>query len=69
MAFEILMMPFSGGVQKLRAELGVENVSAGETDLVKRKNERQMMKLKILFLGFPAYTCIALFHISCHCYK
>ena len=38
-----------------------------KTNLVKRQNERQMMKLKILLLGFPACTCIALFHISCHC--
>ena len=43
------------------------SVSAGENDLVKRQNELQMMKLKILFLPFPAYTCIALFQISWHC--
>ena len=34
--------------------MGGENVSEGENELVKRQNERQMMKLKILLL----------FHIS-----
>ena len=34
--------------------MGGENGSEGENDLVKRQNERQMIELKILFLGFPA---------------
>ena len=36
--------------------MGGENVGEGEKDPVKRQNERQIKKLKILFLGFPAYT-------------
>ena len=52
-----------GGVGRV----GGGNVSARQNGPDERQNERRMMKLKILFLGFPACTCIELFHISCHC--
>ena len=41
------------------AVLGGGSASAGENDLV-RQNERPIMKLKILFFGFPTYICTIL---------
>ena len=36
---------------------GGESASAGQKDWVKSQYERLIMKLKILCLGFPTYTC------------
>ena len=49
-----------------------ENVRAGENDLVKRQNQEPITLLTEWTTDETvirvSYTCIALFHISYHCY-